>query len=343
MGVRYRKSVKLGLGFRVNISKSGIGYSWGVPGYRITKTASGRTRKTYSIPGTGLSYVEENSKKKSNNLRPSSNNYKANTIEDNYTNISIANVEELKPLEFSDLISALEKSLLYRRITTILCLGLLGFLTANLPLISFGIIGAVLKILLSYKGTPYIEYNLDAETSAEYSNTILAINNLQTCKKIWDITAETQVSNQKMNAGASRHIKRASFSITTGPLSFMKTNVDTASMILSKKKIIFLPDKIFIVQGIKVGIATYKDLNIHQGHTRFIESQSVPGDAEIVDHTWQYVNKNGSPDKRFKNNRRLPICKYGSLRIWNGSNLNIEIMCSDYSKSKLFSDKFLAN
>ena len=38
MGLRMRKSINLGGGLRVNISKSGIGYSWGVPGYRITKT-----------------------------------------------------------------------------------------------------------------------------------------------------------------------------------------------------------------------------------------------------------------------------------------------------------------
>lgn len=59
MGWRFRKSVKLPLGFRVNFSKTGIGYSWGMKGYRKTVTANGRLRTTYSIPGTGISYVEE--------------------------------------------------------------------------------------------------------------------------------------------------------------------------------------------------------------------------------------------------------------------------------------------
>ena len=44
MGFRYRKSINLGGGFRINISKSGIGYSWGVKGYRVTKTAKGTVR-----------------------------------------------------------------------------------------------------------------------------------------------------------------------------------------------------------------------------------------------------------------------------------------------------------
>ena len=58
MGFRYRKSINLGGGFRVNLSKSGIGYSWGTKGYRVTKKAGGGVRKTYSIPGTGLSWSE---------------------------------------------------------------------------------------------------------------------------------------------------------------------------------------------------------------------------------------------------------------------------------------------
>ena len=63
MGFRFRKSINLGGGVRINLSKSGIGYSFGVPGLRYTKSANGRTRKTYSIPGTGLSYVDEGSSK----------------------------------------------------------------------------------------------------------------------------------------------------------------------------------------------------------------------------------------------------------------------------------------
>lgn len=62
MGFRYRKSINLGGGFRINLSKSGIGYSWGVKGNRVTKTAKGTTRTTASIPGTGISYVHETGK-----------------------------------------------------------------------------------------------------------------------------------------------------------------------------------------------------------------------------------------------------------------------------------------
>lgn len=67
MGLRFRKSINLGGGFRVNLSKSGVGYSWGTKGLRVTKTVKGKSRVTASIPGTGVSYVTESSSKRKKN------------------------------------------------------------------------------------------------------------------------------------------------------------------------------------------------------------------------------------------------------------------------------------
>jgi hypothetical protein len=56
MGFSYRKSVKMGP-FRVTASKSGISYSAGVKGVRVTKRANGKVQTTLSAPGTGLRYT----------------------------------------------------------------------------------------------------------------------------------------------------------------------------------------------------------------------------------------------------------------------------------------------
>lgn len=66
MGIRFRKSIKVG-NARINLSKSGIGWSVGTKGLRYTKTANGRNRTTVSIPGTGVSYVSESSSKRKRN------------------------------------------------------------------------------------------------------------------------------------------------------------------------------------------------------------------------------------------------------------------------------------
>nr|DAE08471.1 MAG TPA: Protein of unknown function (DUF4236) [Siphoviridae sp. ctD2Q91] len=61
MGRRYRKSFKLGP-LRINLSKSGIGYSVGNKFYRVTKKADGGMRTTATLPGTGISDVKDYSK-----------------------------------------------------------------------------------------------------------------------------------------------------------------------------------------------------------------------------------------------------------------------------------------
>ena len=58
MGYRFRKSIKLMPGVRINFSKAGIGGSVGFKGFRLTKRADGRVQRTLSIPGTGISYVD---------------------------------------------------------------------------------------------------------------------------------------------------------------------------------------------------------------------------------------------------------------------------------------------
>lgn len=56
MGFSYRKSFKAGP-IRVTASKSGISYSAGVKGARITKRANGKVTTRLTAPGTGLSYT----------------------------------------------------------------------------------------------------------------------------------------------------------------------------------------------------------------------------------------------------------------------------------------------
>ena len=70
MGFRFRKSVNLGP-LRINLSKSGVGYSVGTKGFRVTKRADGGVQSTASIPGTGISYTQTHSSKRSVKHAPS--------------------------------------------------------------------------------------------------------------------------------------------------------------------------------------------------------------------------------------------------------------------------------
>ncbi|MBC3843488.1 DUF4236 domain-containing protein [Streptacidiphilus sp. 4-A2] len=62
MGLSYRKSFKAGP-FRVTASKSGISYSAGVKGARVTKRANGKVQTTLSVPGSGVRYTTSSGNK----------------------------------------------------------------------------------------------------------------------------------------------------------------------------------------------------------------------------------------------------------------------------------------
>jgi hypothetical protein len=55
MGWTFRRSVNLGP-FRVNISRSGIGYSLGAGGFRTGVTSRGRRYRSFALGGTGIRY-----------------------------------------------------------------------------------------------------------------------------------------------------------------------------------------------------------------------------------------------------------------------------------------------
>ena len=71
MGLRFRKSVSLFPGVKLNFGTTGMSVSTGVPGFRKTFHTSGRVTTSVGIPGTGLYYVDTKNTRKQSNRRAS--------------------------------------------------------------------------------------------------------------------------------------------------------------------------------------------------------------------------------------------------------------------------------
>lgn len=329
MGFRYRKSINLGGGFRVNISKSGVGYSWGVKGARITKTARGTTRRTLSIPGTGISYSEEtrnNKRRRNGNAnQPVNNQYNSDVLPSEST--ETINIAEYQPAEYKELLKSINKVQNINLLSTIL----IGtFVLFAIPIfIITGIIGIALKIFIHTKMAIPMEYEFDSESKLFYENLCATWMSLNKNNKFWQTISTAQIQNQKSHGGAKSSVtKIAAKAINKAPY-FMKPNVELFGLQLRSQQLLFLPDKLLVVSGRKIGAVNYNDIQIGLGTTQFIESEIVPSDAKVVGRTWLKVNKNGTPDKRYKDNRQVPICEYGTIVIESGNALHVELMCSN--------------
>jgi len=60
MGFRFRKSIKLAPGARLNFGEKSVSISFGTKGLRHTISTTGRMTSSIGIPGTGISFTTSN-------------------------------------------------------------------------------------------------------------------------------------------------------------------------------------------------------------------------------------------------------------------------------------------
>ena len=338
MGLRFRKSINLGGGFKINLSKHGVGYSWGTKGFRYTRKSTGGSRTTASIYGTGLSWVSETGGKKrktssggsstnsftqptQQRQAPTAQTYDTQNIENN---VATAMVSE----GLEDMLAMATKVLkTYKFIWTGFWVSLiLGCGFQLLWLIS----AALLIYALYYKKNNAInlEYTIDGEMRASINERMSPLIKITQCKKVWRVTETSKVVDKKYSSGAGNLIKRTECKASTKATFPFVTTEQVASFKADKETLLFLPDKLLIIQGSKIGALNYEDIKFSVSATRFIETEDVPNDTTVVGQTWEYVNKSGGPDKRFQNNRQLPICRYGEMELKSDTGLNTVLMFS---------------
>lgn len=347
MGLRYRKSIRVGKYFRINVSKSGVGYSFGVPGARITHSANGRVTSTVGIPGTGLSYTQSHGGSSTRTNRGNGSSSPVPSPRESGVGVArsteLADIDSLQPAELTDMLNCLKKACSVNSLgTTLLVIGLVLTLCfiPSMPktwptmvisvLILLG--GIAAKIIAHIKLPVSLEYDLDEEITSRHNARIAAWQNFFSSASKWQITTSAAVTNQKINAGATATVSRVGVSMATKAPFYIKTNAAMAVLNLKSEKLLILPDKMIVIKGKKFGAVDYMDITLSTRKGQFIESGAVPRDAQVVGHTWQYVNKNGSPDKRYSNNRQLPVCLYGYVTIRGGAGLEIQLCCSNNSK-----------
>ena len=164
-------------------------------------------------------------------------------------------------------------------------------------------------------------YNLFIDHFSEFTKT----------KQVWQNLHSERAKDTKYTGGAGRLINRINvkkLEKDANPTNFLKTNVQIPHIKLKRTDLYFFPERLVLKREKKYASVFYKNLNIETEEVRFIEDGHVPSDAIIVDHTWRYVNKSGGPDKRFKDNKRLPICLYTEYHFKSSGGINEVISTS---------------
>ena len=199
------------------------------------------------------------------------------------------------------------------------------YLIALIPLMVF-----LLELIDRRRRTTTIVYDIDPSIGEKIRSFYDTFDELMRAEKAWHVAAAGEVGEKqrKYHAGADHVVERSPIRIRYAVPKYIKTNVKVPCVPVGRQTLYFFPDRVLLVERRKVGAVSYRNLTLACANTRFVEEGAVPRDTRVVGHTWRYVNKNGGPDKRFKDNRQLPICLYSELWFRSGTGLNEMIQVS---------------
>lgn len=151
---------------------------------------------------------------------------------------------------------------------------------------------------------------------------------MASCGRTWHFDAVGSIRDPRYYAGADQLVRRKVITIQRGQPPYLRSNIAVVGIPVGRQTLYFFPDRVLVFDADGVGAINYRDLEIQIVQGKLIELESVPHDATVVEYTWRYVNKRGGPDKRFRNNRQLPVCLYEELWLKSQSGLNKVIQCS---------------
>ncbi|MCX6272163.1 MAG: DUF4236 domain-containing protein [Bacteroidetes bacterium] len=185
-----------------------------------------------------------------------------------------------------------------------------------------------------------INYEIDDSIKEVYDNFVKHFAEILSSSRVWQYIHSKATNDYKYSSGAGSTITRkllTKLSTNKMPSRLFVTNVDIPYIGLINAELYFFPERLIIKRGTQFGAIMYRNINAYGSLTRFIETDNVPVDSKVVDKTWRYLNKDGGPDRRFRNNYQIPICQYSEYSFESSSGLNERIATS---KAKAF-DEFI--
>ncbi len=161
-------------------------------------------------------------------------------------------------------------------------------------------------------------------------------------QKIWDVTTAIEKNRVETRLAASISEKKTEVRFDLKSLQDIKSkyialvfkNANGADMYFYPNFIVFQ------ASNGSFGLVDFRELDFNFNPTRFVESGNIPSDSKIIGTTWAKVNKNGTPDKRFKGNYQIPIVQYGTITLKTDTGMNEEYEFSNYEYCEQFAHDF---
>ena len=191
----------------------------------------------------------------------------------------------------------------------------LGDRVATIIVGTFAALGLLWLIVWSrHRGKICLRYDLDDATLAHAADAVGRVGEaLSQTSWLWEITSSTESHDHKRNAGVGTLVNRREAQCFRFEPRWLDCNVEVWAIRSGDGVVILFPECVVFWAPHDVIRVPHTKLRCDSESTLFVEEGPVPADTDVVGRTWEYVNKSGGPDRRYKDNRELPRVEYGQL------------------------------
>lgn len=296
--------------FKINPLSSGISISIGIPGVTVGFTINDRHKKSNSPPSLATPLGQVQYIKSSPMVFDYPKEYK----------LMVTKIRRL--ITFNNLSNWFILSLILTPLPQFIDIA--PFLLTIVSGI-ICILGFFIKIYVHGLGRIKLDYEDKIISSDSH---MLLWNKLAKLQQLWQVISITKVKDEKSNGGYPNVYNRLSIKPKYKKPFYLDTNASIIQLPLQDMKLIILPDLYLVVSKSKIGLIKSSDIKITLDSVKCPETDRIPEDASILEYTWKYVNRDGSPDKRYKDNKKLPICQYGVINITSENGLDVMLLTS---------------
>ena len=181
---------------------------------------------------------------------------------------------------------------------------------------------------------------LSAEEKQRYEAFCEAYQNLIASKKKWLIEAEEEETDEKASADTILTTSELSFGV--GDFWAIDIPYEYPTIPVSEYvRFCFFP-RFVVEEDLRhygdFKVYSIKDIVLLYEECRFNETEEVPADAELIETTYAYVNKDGTPDQRYADNPMVNVVNYGNISIMP---FNHTLQFSNNEAAKVFTDAYI--
>ena len=187
------------------------------------------------------------------------------------------------------------------------------------------------------------EIAVDREQAEPYYRMRDTFAALSECQKVWNVLTEKAIDRVAERSNANTAVTRT-------PVHF---SLNSCDLIQWEQKVPHLPNRTGGDMYIYPGFVLYRsakqafalidsrDVTLRFVSTQFTETDPVPSDSQIVGRTWAKCNKDGSPDRRFRDNCQILVAHYGTLLFGSRDGLDVRYICSNARLAEEFAKAWM--